>query len=108
MSGHVKHDHSRHGAKQPERFDPARAAKLDDPARFESLPPAEVIDLLDAPQGACVIDFGTGTGTYAIELARRRPDLQVIALDEQPEMLELLRAKPAAAALKNLAPVVPA
>ncbi len=106
MSEHGKHDQGRHGAKQPERFDPARAAKLDDPARFEYLPPAEVVELLDAPQGACVIDFGTGTGTYAIELARRRPDLEVIALDEQPEMLELLRAKPAAAALRNLRPVL--
>ncbi|HXR35642.1 MAG TPA: class I SAM-dependent methyltransferase [Candidatus Binataceae bacterium] len=100
------HDHSRHGAKQPERFDPARAAKLDDPARFEHLPPGDVTEMLAAPQGACVIDFGTGTGTYAIELATRRPDLQVIALDEQPEMLDLLRAKPAAAALKNLRPVL--
>ena len=100
------HDHSRRGAKQPERFDPARAAKLDDPARFEHLPPAGVIEMLAAPRGACVIDFGTGTGTYAIELAQRRPDLQVVALDEQPEMLDLLRAKPAAAELKNLRPVL--
>jgi ubiquinone/menaquinone biosynthesis C-methylase UbiE len=100
------HDHSRHGAKQPERFDPARAAKLDDPARFEHLPPADVMEMLAAPQGACVIDFGTGTGTYAIEVAKRRPDLQVVALDEQPEMLDMLRAKPAAAALKNLKPVL--
>ncbi len=100
------HDHSRHGAKQPERFDPARAAMLDDPMRFRHLPPADVTQMLAAPQGACVIDFGTGTGTYAIELATRRPDLQVIALDEQPEMLDLLRAKPAAAALKNLRPVL--
>ena len=64
------HDHSRHGAKQPERFDPAKAAKLDDPARFEYLPPAYITEALAAPQGACVIDFGTGTGTYAIELAQ--------------------------------------
>ena len=31
----------------------------------------------------------------AIELARLRPDAQVIALDEQPAMLDLLRKKPA-------------
>ncbi|MGD0075196.1 MAG: class I SAM-dependent methyltransferase [Candidatus Binataceae bacterium] len=99
------HDHSRHGAKQPERFDPAKAAKLDDPARFEYLPPAYITEALAAPQGACVIDFGTGTGTYAIELAQRRPDVEVVALDEQPEMLAMLRAKPAASALKNLKPV---
>src|SRR5271154_268299 len=103
-----KHDHddSRHGAKQPRRFNPARAALLDDTARFEYLPPAEITYMLGAPHGACVIDFGTGTGTYAIELAMRRPDLQVVALDEQTEMLELLRAKPAAAQLKNLRSVL--
>jgi SAM-dependent methyltransferase len=100
------HDHSRHGAKQARRFDPARAAKLDDPERFEYLAPAEITEMLAAPLDSCVIDFGTGTGTYAIELAKRRPDLEVIALDEQPEMLEMLRAKPAAAQLKNLRPVL--
>jgi 2-polyprenyl-3-methyl-5-hydroxy-6-metoxy-1,4-benzoquinol methylase len=95
----------RHGARQPERFDPARAALLDDPARFEYLPPDEVFAMLTAPSGGRVVDFGTGTGVYAIELARRRPDLEVIALDEQREMLDLLRAKPAAKALANLTAV---
>jgi len=98
------HDHGRHGAKQPNRFDPARAAKLDDPSRFDYLPPAKIAELLAAPAGACVIDFGTGTGTFAIDLAMRRPDLEIVALDEQPEMLEMLRAKPASSQLKNLKP----
>jgi ubiquinone/menaquinone biosynthesis C-methylase UbiE len=53
-----------------------------------------------------VIDFGTGTGTFAVELARRRPDLEVIALDEQPQMLEMLKAKPVARELHNLKPVL--
>jgi SAM-dependent methyltransferase len=96
----------RHGARQPERFDPARAALLDDPARLEYMPPDQLIGLLDAPDNARVIDFGAGTGTLAIEIARRRPDLEVIALDEQPQMLDMLRAKPAAQALRNLRPVL--
>ena len=107
--GHHQHDHrhaNRHGARQPERFDPARAALLDDPARLEYLPPDQLIELLEAPAGARVIDFGTGTGTFAIELARRRPDLEVIALEEQPQMLELLKAKPVARELHNLKPVL--
>ena len=109
--GHGGHQHNhphgdRHGARQPERFDPARAALLDDPARLEYLPPERLIELLDAPAGVRVIDFGTGTGTIAIELARRRPDLQVIALDEQPQMLDLLKARPAARELRNLKPVL--
>jgi len=107
MSQHTKPRDERHGARQAERFNPARAALLDDPARFEYLPPSEVIHLLDAPPSGLVVDFGAGTGTYAIEGARCRPDIQMIALDEQPEMLALLRAKPAAAALTNLKPASP-
>ena len=97
----------RHGARQPERFNPERASRLDDPARFEYLPPPEVAKMLDVPNGGKLLDFGTGTGTYAIELARLRPDVEVIALDEQPEMLDLLRAKPSAAELANVVPALP-
>lgn len=106
MSEHSHPSHDRHGARQPERFDPERAARLDDPARFDYLPPQDVAGLLDAPSGARVLDFGTGTGTYAIELARLRPDVEVIALDEQAAMLDLLRKKPAAAVLANLKPIL--
>jgi ubiquinone/menaquinone biosynthesis C-methylase UbiE len=95
-------EHDRHGAKQPYRFDPARAGALDDRARFEYLPPAELFALLGAPKGSTVVDFGTGTGTYAIELARERPDLRVVALDEQQAMLDKLLAKLAPAPVKNL------
>ncbi len=104
-TGH-HHGHSRKGAKQPEVFNPARAALLDDPKRFEFLPPDKVTTLLDAPQGAVVIDFGAGTGTFSIELAQRRPDLKLIALDEQPGMLDLLKAKPAMRQLTNIQPML--
>lgn len=105
MTEHSKMLDDRHGARQPERFDPERASRLDDPARFEYLPPEEVARMLEIPQGGKVLDFGTGTGTYAIEVAKRRPDVEVIALDEQHEMLDYLRAKPAASELANLKPV---
>lgn len=98
-------DDDRHGARQRERFNPARAALLDDRSRFEYLPPDEIFNMLTAPAGGRVVDFGAGTGTYAVELARSRPDLEVIALDEQQEMLHLLRAKPAAQRLSNLSAV---
>lgn len=101
-----RHEIQRRGAKQPSRFDPARAALLEAPERLEYLPPAEIVAMLEAPHGGCVIDFGAGVGTYAIEIARRRPDLRVIAFDEQPEMLDMLRAKPAARELENLKPVL--
>ena len=99
-------EHDRHGAKQPHRFDPAKAPVLDDRARFEWVPPGEVIRLLDIPQGGLLVDFGTGTGTYAIELAAARPDARIIALDEQQEMLDRLAAKLAAQPLANVEPVM--
>jgi ubiquinone/menaquinone biosynthesis C-methylase UbiE len=76
------------------RFDYSRAARLDDPARFDDLPPDELVALVDAPPDAVVLDFGAGTGTYALAFAERRPDCTLVGLDNQPEMLELLRAKP--------------
>lgn len=75
-------------------FDPSRAARLDDPARFAYLEPDALVAFVDAPRDAVVLDFGTGTGTYAIAFAKRRPDCTVLGLDNQPEMLDLLRAKP--------------
>lgn len=107
MSSHEHKPDNRHGARQPQRFNPERASRLDDPARFEYLPPREIEKMLDAPAGGTLLDFGAGTGTYAIELARMRPDVDVIAFDEQPEMLDLLRAKPAASELDNLKLVLP-
>ncbi len=96
----------RHGARQPERFDPAKAAALEDPARFVYLPVEEVEALLDAPRGATLIDFGAGTGAYCRALARRRPDLRLVALDEQPRMLNLLRQRLADEPLANVRPVL--
>ena len=95
---------SREGAKQPDRFDPQRAARLDDPARFDYLPPQELVALLDAPPGTVVIDFGTGTGTYALHWAKARPDITVIALDEQPEMLSIMKKKLSATPAPNVKP----
>ncbi len=96
----------RRGARQPERFDPTRAALLDDRERFDYLPPERVIAVLDPPRDGLVVDFGAGTGTYALEIARARPDVTVVALDEQPEMLERLRGKPEAS-LPNLEAALP-
>ncbi len=100
-------DPQRSGAKQPERFDAHRADKLDDPSRFEYLPPDAILSLLDLPTGAFLVDFGAGTGAFAIRLAQARPDVSVVALDEQPAMLDRLRAKPQAHTLANLRAVLP-
>jgi SAM-dependent methyltransferase len=101
-AGAHMHGRHRHGARQPQRFDARRASMLDDRARFEYLPPERIFALLAAPQGGCVVDFGTGTGLFALELASRRPDLRIVGVDEQPEMLERMRASLALAQAPNV------
>ncbi len=100
-------EHDRHGAKQPHRFDPARAHVLDDAERFSYVPPVELIALLDLTPRAMVVDFGTGTATYAVEIARARPDVRVFALDEQDSMLAKARAKIGEAGLQNIEGIDP-
>ncbi|MDQ2630780.1 MAG: class I SAM-dependent methyltransferase [Actinomycetota bacterium] len=51
----------------------------------------------DLPQGGTVVDVGSGTGTFALALKRRRPDAQVIGVDGDEEILTLAQAKPGAA-----------
>ena len=89
---------------QRRRFDPARAQRLDDPARFAYLSIADVVACVDAPPKGVVVDFGAGTGTYAIPFAQARPDCTVVAIDLQPEMLEMLRAKPGADRVRSGTP----
>jgi len=103
--GHSHSDHhgaNRKGARQRDAFNPERAALLDDPQRFDYLSVAQVLEMLDAPSRGLLVDFGTGTGTFAIEIAKRRTDLHIVALDEQIGMLDLLRAKPEVKRLVNL------
>jgi release factor glutamine methyltransferase len=46
---------------------------------------------LELPQGAQVVDLGTGSGCIAVSLARLRPDLQVQALDRSTDALDVAR-----------------
>ncbi|OLE28550.1 MAG: hypothetical protein AUG44_07145 [Actinobacteria bacterium 13_1_20CM_3_71_11] len=40
-----------------------------------------------APQGAAVLDVGTGPGVLLVELAGRRPDLSLTGVDLSPDMV---------------------
>ncbi len=100
------HHSDREGAKQPERFDPRRAAGLEDPARFAYLPAEEIAGMLDIPRGGVLVDFGAGTGAYARALARLRPDASIFALDELPPMLAFLRERLSVDPAPSVAPVL--
>lgn len=53
----------------------------------------------DLSEGGTAVDIGCGTGTFALALAKRRPDAEVIGVDGDREILDLARAKPGATAI---------
>lgn len=67
---------------------------LDDPDRRRWLPADIVVQRLGLGPGMAVADVGAGTGYFALPVARAVvPGGQVIAVDVQPEMLQLLQAR---------------
>jgi len=80
-------------SREERKFDPARAPLLDAPERESYLPDAALVDLLELTGGETVLDYGAGTGRVALAAAARLPRGRVVAVDESPEMVELLRAR---------------
>jgi len=76
-----------------EKFDPAHADRLENPERLVELPPAHIVELLGLRGDETVVDFGAGTGLYALPVAEALPQGRLLAVDEQPALLERLRAK---------------
>jgi ubiquinone/menaquinone biosynthesis C-methylase UbiE len=90
-----------------EKFDPSHADKLEDPERLVELPPAKLAELLRLAGAETLVDFGAGTGTYSIPLAAAVPLGRVLAVDEQPQLLDRLRARlEARPACDNVQPVL--
>jgi ubiquinone/menaquinone biosynthesis C-methylase UbiE len=71
-----------------------QAHKLDDPERQRWLPAAGVLERLAVRPGMSVADVGAGTGYLTLPMAQAvLPGGRVFAVDAQPEMLELIKAK---------------
>ena len=52
---------------------------------------------IDPQAGQTIIDIGAGTGTLAVMLKARCPQARIVAVDPDPEVLAIARAKAAAA-----------
>lgn len=98
----MNHEHTPAGAKQPHIFSHERADVLDDPEREQWLPTQTLVALLDVGSGMRVLDFGAGTGRYAIPVAKTHRDARVTAYDVQPEFVALVTQRSRDAALSNL------
>jgi cyclopropane fatty-acyl-phospholipid synthase-like methyltransferase len=96
---------AQHGA-QPHhrRFDDAEkwSRVFDDPERDAWQKPAEVIAALKLAPGAAVADIGSGTGYFAVRLARAVPQGKVFGADLEPDMVRFLNERAAKEKLPNL------
>jgi SAM-dependent methyltransferase len=75
---------------------------FDDPARDAWQKPAEVIAALKLAPDAVVADIGSGTGYFAVRLARVVPRGRVYGADAEPDMVRFLNARAAKERLGNL------
>ncbi|HUN29255.1 MAG TPA: class I SAM-dependent methyltransferase [Alphaproteobacteria bacterium] len=96
------HRDSHSGAKQPHIFSHEKAGWLDEPQREGWLPTPTLIDLLEVAPGMRILDFGAGTGRYAVALAERNPQTRVVAFDVQPEFLAIIAQRIAERGLANI------
>ena len=77
---------------EPEIMDTAEDAADYDAMDHGAVNEAFCRDLLAArPAVACVLDAGTGTGLIAVELCRRAPAANIVAIDLANEMLALAK-----------------
>ena len=96
------HRHSHTGAKQPHIFSHEKADWLDEPQREGWLPTPTLLDLLEVAPGMRVLDFGAGTGRYAVALAEQYTQTRVVAFDIQPEFLAIIAQRIAERNLANI------
>jgi SAM-dependent methyltransferase len=96
---------AQHG-QQPmhQRFDDAeRWSKVfDDPERDVWQKPEEVIRALKLAPDAAVVDIGSGTGYFAVRLARALPRGRVFGADLEPDMVRHLNERATREKLPNL------
>lgn len=79
--------------RKPHKFNPKNAAKLEHPDRQRILPGGQIVSLLDLRGDETVVDYGAGSGVLAVPVAQALPGGAVYAVEENPEMLDLLQER---------------
>lgn len=82
------------------------AAWLEREDRERTERPDDVVDALGLEPGDTVADLGAGTGYFTLRLAREVPDGRVLAVDIQPEMLEIVARRAAEERIPNVETVL--
>ncbi|GJM14583.1 MAG: methyltransferase type 11 [Pseudohongiella sp.] len=75
---------------------------LERPTRTQEEAPDAVVSNMDLAPDHVVADIGAGTGYFSFRIAKLVPDGGVLAVDIQPEMLELIDQKQAAEGVSNI------
>lgn len=80
---------------------------LDRPEREQEEKPALLMDALKLKPGMVVADVGAGSGYFTFRMAERvGPKGQVLAVDIQPEMLDIIRKRMKERGVSNVKPVL--
>ncbi|HEX4797512.1 MAG TPA: class I SAM-dependent methyltransferase [Humisphaera sp.] len=79
---------------------------LERSAREREEQPAKAIELMQLRPTDVVADIGAGTGYFSFRMAAKVPRGKVLAVDIQPEMLDMMRERSKAAGVTNVEPIL--
>lgn len=83
------------------------AGWLERPEREQEEQPSKLIEALQLKPGQVIADVGAGSGYYSFRMAEKvGPGGKVLAVDIQPQMLELIRQRKKARKIDNVEPVL--
>ncbi|PMB48522.1 SAM-dependent methyltransferase [Fischerella thermalis CCMEE 5201] len=82
------------------------AAWLERPSRETEEKPSKIVDALDLKSTDVVADIGAGTGYLSFRIAPKVPQGKVLAVDIQPEMLDIINFFKQELNVTNVEPVL--